>query len=88
MLTQQNKLGDTPLHGAAWKGQSEIISMILEKGNELIFSSAFRNCHMKGPTDGSKTRTGKSLMILQQRAPKLNNCYGQVSQVSPFLALC
>ncbi|GFS62803.1 integrase catalytic domain-containing protein [Trichonephila clavipes] len=27
-----NKLGDTPLHSCAWKGHSEIVRMLLEKG--------------------------------------------------------
>ena len=28
----QNKLGDTPLHNAAWKGHADIVEMLLEKG--------------------------------------------------------
>ncbi|RXM97812.1 Osteoclast-stimulating factor 1 [Acipenser ruthenus] len=31
-LNQQNKLGDTPLHAAAWKGYSDIVEMLLNKG--------------------------------------------------------
>lgn len=27
----QNKLGDTPLHAAAWKGYSDIVEMLLNK---------------------------------------------------------
>ncbi len=27
-----NKIGDTALHGAAWKGQAEIVGLLLEKG--------------------------------------------------------
>ena len=29
----KNKLGDTPLHNAAWKGHPEIVEMLLERGN-------------------------------------------------------
>lgn len=28
----QNKLGDTPLHNAAWKGHAEVVALLLEKG--------------------------------------------------------
>jgi len=28
----QNKLGDTPLHNAAWKGHAVVVSLLLEKG--------------------------------------------------------
>lgn len=28
----QNKLGDTPLHNAAWKGHAEIVSLLLTQG--------------------------------------------------------
>ncbi|NXT69310.1 OSTF1 factor, partial [Chaetops frenatus] len=31
-LTPQNKLGDTALHAAAWKGYADIVEMLLEKG--------------------------------------------------------
>ena len=31
----QNKLGDTPLHNAAWKGHVTIVEMLLEKGQEI-----------------------------------------------------
>ncbi|NXS18373.1 OSTF1 factor, partial [Mystacornis crossleyi] len=31
-LNQQNKLGDTALHAAAWKGYADIVEMLLEKG--------------------------------------------------------
>ena len=29
---EQNKLGDTPLHSAAWRGHAEIVKMLLERG--------------------------------------------------------
>lgn len=32
----QNKLGDTPLHSAAWRGHSVIVQMLLEKGESLF----------------------------------------------------
>ena len=28
----QNKLGDTPLHNAAWKGHADVVQALLEKG--------------------------------------------------------
>ena len=31
-VNQQNKLGDTPLHNAAWKGHADIVELLLEKG--------------------------------------------------------
>ncbi|NXD18432.1 OSTF1 factor, partial [Nothocercus nigrocapillus] len=31
-LTPQNKLGDTALHAAAWKGYAEIVEVLLAKG--------------------------------------------------------
>jgi len=32
VLNQQNKLGDTPLHCAAWGGNAEIAKLLLEHG--------------------------------------------------------
>ena len=32
LMSTQNKLGDTPLHNAAWKGHAAIVAMLLEKG--------------------------------------------------------
>lgn len=34
-LNAQNKLGDSALHAAAWKGHAEIIELLLEKGAML-----------------------------------------------------
>lgn len=34
----QNKLGDTPLHAAAWKGYSDIVEMLLNKSKYLSTS--------------------------------------------------
>ena len=31
-INVQNKLGDTPLHNAAWKGHAEVVALLLEKG--------------------------------------------------------
>ncbi len=31
-LPPQNKLGDTPLHNAAWKGHADLVGLLLEKG--------------------------------------------------------
>lgn len=31
-LNVQNKLGDTALHNAAWKGHAEVVALLLEKG--------------------------------------------------------
>lgn len=31
-INVQNKLGDTPLHNAAWKGHAEVVAALLEKG--------------------------------------------------------
>jgi len=31
-VREQNKLGDTPLHSAAWRGHAEIVKMLLERG--------------------------------------------------------
>ena len=28
----QNKLGDTPLHNAAWKGHADVVGALLERG--------------------------------------------------------
>lgn len=32
VILLQNKLGDTPLHSAAWKGHAEAVRMLLDKG--------------------------------------------------------
>ena len=31
-INVQNKLGDTPLHNAAWKGHADVVALLLEKG--------------------------------------------------------
>jgi len=31
-VNAQNKMGDTALHGAAWKGETQVTTMLLEKG--------------------------------------------------------
>lgn len=33
LLALQNKLGDTALHAAAWKGYADIVEALLAKGN-------------------------------------------------------
>lgn len=35
MFVLQNKLGDTALHAAAWKGHSDIVEMLLKKSEWL-----------------------------------------------------
>jgi ankyrin repeat protein len=35
-INVQNKLGDTPLHNAAWKGHAEVVALLLEKGMIII----------------------------------------------------
>lgn len=32
IFLQQNKLGDTPLHSAAWKGHADIVQLLLDQG--------------------------------------------------------
>ena len=32
----QNKLGDTPLHNAAWKGHADIVEALLERGQSSV----------------------------------------------------
>ncbi len=45
LLLLQNKLGDTPLHSAGWKGHAECVRLLLEKGtlilNQLNCMTAF-----------------------------------------------
>lgn len=31
-ISVQNKLGDTPLHSASWKGHPDIVELLLEQG--------------------------------------------------------
>lgn len=31
-INVQNKLGDTPLHNASWKGHADVAALLLEKG--------------------------------------------------------
>lgn len=35
-MNVQNKLGDTPLHNAAWKGHAGVVALLLEKGTHFI----------------------------------------------------
>ena len=35
LLVPQNKLGDTPLHNAAWKGHAAVVELLLEKGGQI-----------------------------------------------------
>lgn len=32
LFSLQNKLGDTPLHNAAWKGHADVVAALLERG--------------------------------------------------------
>lgn len=43
----QNKLGDTPLHAAAWKGYSDIVEMLLNKGEVFLFFYVFMLIEIK-----------------------------------------
>lgn len=43
----QNKLGDTALHNAAWKGHSEVVSMLMDIGASTII----RNKESQTPYD-------------------------------------
>jgi len=36
MAILQNKLGDTPLHNAAWKGHADIVEALLERGQSNV----------------------------------------------------
>lgn len=42
----QNKLGDTPLHSAAWRGHPEAVKLLLDKGdiclNMLMLGTKFK----------------------------------------------
>jgi ankyrin repeat protein len=40
----QNKLGDTPLHGAAWKGNADVTTLLLEQGKYLSFAYSSSQC--------------------------------------------
>ena len=46
----QNKLGDTPLHNAAWKGDSIVVGLLLEAGADI----AVKNNEKQTPYDLSK----------------------------------
>lgn len=50
MVNVQNKLGDSALHNAAWKGQSEIVAMLLEKGASLSAAVSLSLFSFSGPT--------------------------------------
>lgn len=39
VLLTQNKLGDTPLHSAAWKNHPLCVRMLLDKGTVLLLLS-------------------------------------------------
>ena len=36
LLSPQNKLGDTALHAAAWKGYADIVQLLLAKGKACL----------------------------------------------------
>lgn len=46
-MNVQNKLGDTPLHNASWKGHAEVVALLLEKGTiiGLVYSGASDKGH-------------------------------------------
>ena len=37
LICLQNKLGDTPLHAAAWKNHAGAVKMLLDKGNSYSY---------------------------------------------------
>lgn len=41
LISLKNKLGDTPLHSASWKGHPEIVQMLLAKGKLIIINIAW-----------------------------------------------
>ena len=41
-LLPQNKLGDTPVHNAAWKGHAAVVEVLLEKGGGVMCSNCIR----------------------------------------------
>lgn len=47
-LLFQNKLGDTPLHSAAWKNHAPAVQLLLEKGRKLIFTFAKCTYNVEG----------------------------------------
>lgn len=41
-INVQNKLGDTALHNASWKGHAEVVALLLEKGTWIGISLGAR----------------------------------------------
>lgn len=58
-MNVQNKLGDTPLHNASWKGHAEVVALLLEKGTiiDLVYSGASDKGHSeRGQTSLQRAR--------------------------------
>lgn len=66
----QNKLGDTALHNASWKGHADIVELLLQRGaNKNI-----RNNEKKLPYD--LARNPEAAAFLKDRADVPTNDYG------------
>jgi len=61
VVNGQNKLGDTPLHNAAWKGHADIVEALLERGADRTI----RNNEKQTPFDLSakNPEVGRLLML-------------------------
>lgn len=79
-INVQNKLGDTPLHNAAWKGHAEVVALLLEKGmvvyrTRLLVVLCTAALHLnQGPLPTSETMRTRSPMIFLQRILKWVAC--------------
>ena len=59
VLDKQNKLGDTPLHGAAWGGHVEVIKLLLAKGIDASITNK------EGQTPYMLAKTTEAAALLQ-----------------------
>eukprot|EP00800_Vazella_pourtalesii_P010574 TRINITY_DN25932_c0_g1_i1.p1 TRINITY_DN25932_c0_g1~~TRINITY_DN25932_c0_g1_i1.p1 ORF type:complete len:212 (-),score=50.57 TRINITY_DN25932_c0_g1_i1:63-698(-) len=62
-VNAKNKLGDTPLHNAAWKGDSAIVGMLIEAGADITI----RNNEKLTPYDLAKVPEVGVLLQLRHR---------------------
>ena len=50
-LFVQNKIGDAPIHSAAWRGHADVVKILLEHGefleNDYLFSSPDPKGHVE-----------------------------------------
>ncbi|KHN83971.1 Osteoclast-stimulating factor 1 [Toxocara canis] len=63
-LHGKNKLGDTALHAAAWKGHAECVRILLNSGA----STAVRNNERKRPIDVATDPECRTLIHVAMRA--------------------